>query len=129
MTGGRWVCITACGNIPLREGRAVIVGDRELAIFNMGGRFLAVDNRCPHKAGPLSDGIVTGSAVVCPLHAWKVNLETGAVERPAAVAAGACATTYAVRVERDVVLVELPEGRAGEAGGAGGAEREEGQAA
>jgi nitrite reductase (NADH) small subunit len=54
-------------------------GDREIAIFNLGDRFLAVDNRCPHKGGPLSDGIVSGATVVCPLHAWKVNLETGSV--------------------------------------------------
>ena len=48
-----------------------------------GDQFLATDNQCPHKGGPLCDGIVTGASVVCPLHAWKVNLETGEVERPA----------------------------------------------
>jgi nitrite reductase (NADH) small subunit len=108
MSSRRWVRVTACDNIPAREGRAVMVGDREMALFNLGDRFLAVDNRCPHKAGPLCDGIVTGTAVVCPLHAWKVNLETGVVERPATDAAAACVSTYATRVEDDVVLVELP---------------------
>ena len=103
---GQWIRITACANIPPREGRAALVGDRELAIFNLGGRFLAVDNRCPHRGGPLSDGIIAGVAVVCPLHAWKVCLEDGAVERPANQ--GACVRTYATRVEGDVVLVELP---------------------
>ena len=53
------------------------VGNREIAIFNLGDRFLAVDNRCPHKGGPLADGIVSGTTVVCPLHAWKMSLETG----------------------------------------------------
>ena len=52
-------------------------------IFNLGDRFLATDNRCPHKGGPLCDGIVAGDSVVCPLHAWKVRLDTGTVERPA----------------------------------------------
>jgi transcriptional regulator with XRE-family HTH domain len=64
----------------------------------------AVDNRCPHRGGPPSDGIVAGHAVVCPLHAWKVCLETGAVERPAN--ATACLRTYATRVEAG--LIEWP---------------------
>lgn len=106
--GPRWVRVTACDNIPAREGRAAILAGREIAIFNLGDRFLAVDNRCPHRGGPLCDGIVAGSAVVCPLHAWKVGLETGAVERPAG--ASACVRTYATRVEAGIVLVELPHG-------------------
>ena len=103
----RWIRVTPCENIPPREGRAVFVADRELAVFNLGDRFLAVASRCPHKAGPLCDGIITGASVVCPLHAWKVNLETGVVERPAA-SADKCVTTYATRVEAGVVLVEMP---------------------
>ncbi len=106
MSSRQWVKVTACENIPLREGRAVTFGQRELAIFNMGDRFLATDNACPHNGGPLCDGIVTGDAVVCPLHAWKVRLDTGAVERPAAKTL--CVGTYPTRVEQGVVLVELP---------------------
>jgi nitrite reductase (NADH) small subunit len=102
----RWFRATSCDNIPLREGRAVAFGHRELAIFNLGDRFLATDNRCPHQGGPLCDGIVAGDAVVCPLHAWKVRLDTGVVERPAAQTL--CVETYATRVEQGVVLVELP---------------------
>jgi nitrite reductase (NADH) small subunit len=100
-----WVRITACDNIPPREGRVVRVGDRSIAVFNLGGRFCAVDNQCPHRGGPLADGIVAGVSVVCPLHAWKVNLETGAVERPADVSA--CVRTHSTRVEAGVVLVHL----------------------
>jgi nitrite reductase (NADH) small subunit len=106
MSATQWVKATACDNIPLREGRAVTFGGRELAIFNMGDRFLATDNQCPHKGGPLCDGIVTGDSVVCPLHAWKVRLDTGDVERPAAQTL--CVVTYATRVESGVVMVELP---------------------
>ena len=108
MTDRRWVRVTACVNVPPREGRAVTVGDREIALFNLGDRFLAVGNQCPHRGGPLSDGIVTGAAVVCPLHAWKVNLETGGVERPAADANGSCVPVYCTRIEAGVLLVELP---------------------
>jgi nitrite reductase (NADH) small subunit len=75
-----------------------------MAIFNLGDRFLAVDNRCPHKSGPLCDGIVSGAAVVCPLHAWKIDLATGRVERPAA--SDSCVRSYPTRLEGDIVLVQ-----------------------
>ena len=105
MSDGRWVRVTACENVPPREGRAALVGDRELAVFNLGDRFLTVDNRCPHKSGPLCDGIVTGASVVCPLHAWKVDLETGAVERPANDPG--CVATYPTRVDGGVILIAI----------------------
>src|SRR5579885_2181230 len=76
-----WIRIASSESIPPREGRAAVIGARQIAIFNLGDRFLAVDNQCPHQSGPLCDGIVAGDAVVCPLHAWKVNLQTGAVAR------------------------------------------------
>ena len=108
MNEPRWVRVTACENIPPREGRAARVGDRDIAIFNLGDRFLAVENRCPHQGGPLCDGIVTGAAVVCPLHTWKVNLETGGVDRPAATPSHVCVATYAARVEDGIVLIDVP---------------------
>jgi nitrite reductase (NADH) small subunit len=103
----RWVRVTSCDNVPLREGRAVAIGGREMAIFNLGDRFLATDNRCPHKAGPLCDGIVTGTSVVCPLHAWKIDLTDGCVERPKASGAPPVAT-YPVRVEGGMIEVYTP---------------------
>jgi nitrite reductase (NADH) small subunit len=105
MSHTRWFRIVPCDSIPPREGRAVLVGGREIAIFNLGGRFLALENRCPHQGGPLCDGIVAGDTVVCPLHAWKVRLETGEVERPAAT--GSCVQTYPVRVEEGIVLIAM----------------------
>ena len=106
MSGRRkhWVRVAACDAVPPREGRAAVIGDREIAIFNLGDRYLAVDNRCPHQSGPLCDGIVAGDAVVCPLHAWKVNLETGRVARPANN--NECVRTYATRVEDGVISIE-----------------------
>jgi len=108
----RWMRVTACDNIPPREGRAVSLAGREIAIFNLGDRFLAVDNQCPHKAGPLADGIVTGTSVVCPLHTWKISLEDGRVQRPSgSVDQGV--TAYPARVEAGVVVVGVPEVAAG----------------
>lgn len=100
-----WIRAARCRDIPLREGRAVKVGHREIAIFNLGERFAAVENRCPHKGGPLADGIVSGDAVVCPLHAWKLSLDTrmGLV----GVSAASCVQTFRTRVEHGIILVEL----------------------
>ena len=99
-----WIRIATCDSIPLREGRAAEIGDRQIAIFNLGDRFLAVDNQCPHQSGPLCDGIVAGDAVVCPLHQWKVNLENGAVARPANQENRV--RTYATKVEAGVISIE-----------------------
>ena len=111
MSEGRWIRVTVVENIPPREGRAVLVGGQELALFNLGDRFLATDPNCPHQGGPLCDGIVTGTSVVCPLHAWKVDLESGEVTRPTH-GKGHCVGTYATRVEDGVVSVQLPAERA-----------------
>jgi nitrite reductase (NADH) small subunit len=101
-----WVRLTQCENIPLREGRSLKIGAREIAIFNLGERFFAVDNRCPHKGGPLSEGIVSGTTVVCPLHAWKVDLNTGSVIGQASAAP--CVEIYPTRVQEGVIQIELP---------------------
>lgn len=112
-----WIWVTAVENIPPREGRAVAVAGRNIAIFNLGDRFLATDGACPHKGGPLADGIVSGDTVVCPLHAWKINLASGGVDRPSGITA--CVQTYPVRVDNGVVVVGLPsleaDGNPGEA--------------
>jgi nitrite reductase (NADH) small subunit len=105
----QWIRVTSLENIPAREGRAVQIGDREIAIFNLGERLLATSNRCPHKGGPLCDGIVSGTFVVCPLHAWKVNLADGSVERPT-TEKERCIETFPVRVEDGVVVVAVPCG-------------------
>jgi len=101
-----WIWITPVENIPPREGRAVTVAGREIAIFNLGTRFLATDNRCPHKGGPLADGIVSGDTVVCPLHGWRINLVAGAIDRPTDVTA--CVETYPTFVDNGVIVVGLP---------------------
>ena len=101
---GNWIRITPVENIPPRQGRSVTLGGAELAIFNVDGRFMTIDNQCPHKGGPLCDGIVSGTTVVCPLHGWKISLETGHVLKP-----NVCVrvTTYPVSVEDGVVCVEI----------------------
>ncbi len=98
----KWIRITNAENIPLREGRSVRLGDDEIAIFNLGDRYVAVDNSCPHRGGPLCDGIISGDTVVCPLHGWRISLDTGEVLKPdVCVKVG----TYPVSVEDGVIRV------------------------
>ncbi len=101
----RWIRVVRCQDIPVREGRAVTIGDREVAVFNLGDRFLAVDNQCPHRGGPLADGIVCGTTVVCPLHSWKFNLDTGlGANSPSS---STCVTSFPTRVEHGIVFLEV----------------------
>ena len=75
----KWYPAVETNVIPVKEGRRIAFGDHEVALFNLGGEYFAIDNRCPHKQGPLADGIVAGKAVFCPLHNLKISLETGCV--------------------------------------------------
>jgi nitrite reductase (NADH) small subunit len=106
MMEARWIRVTEVANIPEREGRSIVIGGRDIAIFNLGDRILATDNRCPHEGGPLCDGIVTGNSVVCPLHAWKVSLVNGGVQRPGG--SERCVRTYPARVDEGVIVVAVP---------------------
>ena len=64
--------------IPLGQGRCFMVGVHEVAVFrSRDGRLFAAENRCPHRGGPLAEGIIGGSQVVCPLHGHKFDLITG----------------------------------------------------
>jgi nitrite reductase (NADH) small subunit len=64
--------------IPLGQGRCFVVGGEEIAVFRQrDGRLFAIQNRCPHRQGPLSEGMVGGNRVICPLHAHQFSLESG----------------------------------------------------
>jgi nitrite reductase (NADH) small subunit len=103
-----WTRITPVENIPALEGRSVTVAGVELAVFNLGSRFAAIENQCPHKGGPLCDGIVSGTTVVCPLHGWRFDLATGLAVR---ASSPACVTTFPARVENGIILVDVGAGR------------------
>ena len=74
----RWTDVGAVTDIPLRGARRVPTPRGAVAIFRTGdGRLFALKDACPHKGGPLSQGIVHGHAVACPLHNWSIDLATG----------------------------------------------------
>ena len=100
----RWFRVARCDEIPRREGRAVEIAGRKIALFNLPEGFFAVSNACPHRGGPLADGMVSGAVVVCPLHAKKIDLRTGQMlAEPAA-----CVEAFRVQVEDGIVCVEVP---------------------
>ncbi len=101
-----WIAIARSQDLPLREGRVVVLGDQEIAVFNLGDRVLAVSNHCPHRNGPLADGIVSGATIVCPLHAWKFNLETG--QGANALSTEHCIETFPSRLSDGIVFLEAP---------------------
>ncbi|KHL26893.1 nitrite reductase [Croceibacterium mercuriale] len=91
--------------IPLRGSRSVTLDGQNIAVFRTGDdRIFALVNRCPHKHGPLSEGIIHGHAVACPLHNWRISLETG----EALGADKGCTPTVAVQVEAGRILLAAP---------------------
>lgn len=79
MPVGKWLDIGPVDQIEPGTARTLPVeGGEEIAVFRtMRGEIFAVVNKCPHKQGPLSQGIVHGNFVACPLHNWNISLETG----------------------------------------------------
>lgn len=76
-------------------GKKVFVNDKEIGLFLTNeGEIFAVNNICPHKEGPLSEGTVSGSYVYCPLHDQKIDLKTGNVQEPDT----GCVKTYPVEI-------------------------------
>jgi nitrite reductase [NAD(P)H] small subunit len=74
----RWIEIGSLSDIPQRGARCVDTPEGKIAVFRTAeDRVFAIDDHCPHKGGPLSQGIVHGAAVTCPLHNWVISLETG----------------------------------------------------
>ncbi|WP_417243780.1 nitrite reductase small subunit NirD [Celeribacter sp.] len=99
-----WLDISALDAIPRRGARLVKTAHGCVAIFRTAtDQVFALDNACPHKNGPLADGIVHGASVTCPLHNWVISLETGMVQGPDE---GQVAT-YPVRVEQGRILLDV----------------------
>ena len=91
--------------IPLGEGRNFDLPGQRIAVFRgRDGRVFATQSECPHRGGPLADGLLGDGALVCPLHEWRFDLTTGATEN------GACPIEiYRTSVADDgSISVELP---------------------
>ena len=93
---GSWVRVCAIDEIPLLGSRVLQCGEGDdIALFRPAAeRVFALADRCPHKGGPLSQGIVSGDAVTCPLHGWNIQLDSGQACAPDV----GCARKYPVQV-------------------------------
>ena len=99
----RWIDIGALDDIPLRGSRVVKSPLGCVALFRTAAEeVFALDDKCPHKGGPLSQGIVHDRAVTCPLHNWVISLESG---KALGADTGEVAT-YAVRVQEGRILLD-----------------------
>ena len=99
------VRLAGIGDIAEGAAKTVSAEGREIALFNVGGCFHAIDNICPHRGGPLAEGHVEDGVVTCPWHAWQFNVTTGACLTVPASRQHA----YKVRVEGNDVLVDLQD--------------------
>lgn len=99
-----WMVIGNLDDIPLRGARCVKNGDMTIAIFRTSDdQVFALEDKCPHKNGPLSQGIVHDGCVTCPLHNWVISLESG-------LAQGADegeTTTFPVKLEDGKILLSI----------------------
>ncbi len=99
----RWVQVAEAP--PPGHGCTVAVGERMLALFNVGGEFFAIDDSCPHQGGSLGGGTLHGGRVICPLHSWVFELQTGRCPRETHEPVA----TYPTRCHDGVVEVLLPD--------------------
>jgi nitrite reductase (NADH) small subunit len=100
-----WVRVCAVDDIPLLGARVLeCAGGDNIALFRpAAARVFALADRCPHKGGPLSQGIVSGDTVTCPLHGWNIQLDSGHACAPDV----GCARRYPVQVRDGEVWLSL----------------------
>ena len=64
-------------DVPPGTGKECVADDRIIAVYNIEGRYHAIDGICPHAGGPLANGCVTGTVVTCPWHGWQFDVTNG----------------------------------------------------
>ncbi|MBP0481206.1 nitrite reductase small subunit NirD [Sagittula salina] len=99
-----WRLVGRIEDIPRQGARCVKTGEMTVAVFRTSDdRVFAMEDRCPHKAGPLSQGIVHAGCVTCPLHNWVISLENGRAQG----ADEGATRTFPVKVEDGSVYLKL----------------------
>lgn len=99
----KWIDIGAVADIPVRGARVVKSPAGCIAVFRTAeDEVFAIDDRCPHKQGPLSQGIVHDKAVTCPLHNWVISLESGEAQG----ADKGAVKTYGLKIDKGRLLID-----------------------
>ena len=104
----RWIQVAPAGTIPPRQGREVRIADLSIAVFNVGDRYLALENRCPRSGDSLANGTVVDNTVTCEQHHWRICLETGLVIKPC-IEGTPQVRTFPVEVRDGVVLLGVDD--------------------
>ncbi|HEV3081098.1 MAG TPA: non-heme iron oxygenase ferredoxin subunit [Gemmataceae bacterium] len=91
--------------LPAGTAKAVVINGRKLALFNLGGNIYAIEDTCPHRGAPLSEGECDGTTVICPWHGASFDLTSGAVLSPPA-SSGVMA--FKVQLVGNEVQIDLP---------------------
>ncbi len=104
MANQDWIEIGTLDDIPQMGARVIETKNGDIAVFRTADdSVFALRDECPHKQGPLSQGIVHGTKVACPLHDWKINLDTGIAVAPDE----GCAASYPVKNENGKIMLSL----------------------
>jgi nitrite reductase (NADH) small subunit len=99
-----WKKLCALDEIPRLGSRVVKSPKGDIAVFRTAeDEVFALHDKCPHKGGPLSQGLVAGKVVTCPMHGWKIQLENGTAVAPDV----GCAHSFAVKLEAGAVWIAL----------------------
>jgi naphthalene 1,2-dioxygenase system ferredoxin subunit len=115
MTQAEWKSAVEAEGVERDDLVGVTVHGREIAIYNLSGRFYATDNVCTHEHACLSDGFVIGDVIECPLHQGRFHIPTG---RPKGAPVHIALRTYPVKVEQGMVFVQIDDSDApAESGG------------
>ena len=104
MTDSGWIEVGRIEDIPALGARVVRTPSGDIAVFRTAeDEIFALRDKCPHKGGPLSQGIVHGKRVACPLHDWKIHLDSGEAVAPDE----GCAARFPVKVNDGVIHLSL----------------------
>lgn len=99
---GDWIEVGVVNDIPKLGARVINTPDGDIAVFRTADdEIFALRDKCPHKGGPLSQGIVHGKRVACPLHDWKIHLDSGDAVAPDE----GCAASYPIRMEGETIYL------------------------
>lgn len=99
-----WVEIGKLQDIPRQGSRCIKLGEMTIAVFRtVEDKVFALEDKCPHKNGPLSQGIVHDGCVTCPLHNWIISLETGEAQG----ADEGATKSFPVKLDGETILFDL----------------------
>ena len=98
-----WHSVAKTSDIPEGQAQLVELEGKSIALFHSGGKFRAIDNKCPHRGGPLVQGHVEDGKVTCPWHAWQFELKTGVCD----TMPGTQQKSYPTKIDKKQVYIDI----------------------